>query len=642
MFDDPRKPIGRGVCRVWLLLLLGCGDSSATSPPSPPATVLVSPATAALSAFGDTVRFSAEVRDQRGQVIPDASVDWSTSDITVAAGDGTGLVMAVANGSATVTAVAGAASGTAIAVVRQLVAEVEVFAAADTLTAGDTLRLSAEASDANGHRVGTALFAWHSTDVDVATVDQGGLVRALAAGTARITAAYAEPQLVASATIAVVGRPEPNKDRFVLEAFHRATEGSGWTRSTGWLTDAPLGEWHGVETDDDGRVIGLRLPENNLVGAVPAELEDLSRLETLNLHGNELKGRLPAAIGNLARLRELDLGHTELSGEIPATLGQLVDLRILNLEYVPFIGSIPSELGALARLEILNLHRNRLTGALPAELGNLRSLQTLYIDNNGLTGSIPATFTRLESIETFYWGGNGGLCAPGTSAFEAWRGDRNVRGPRCNDADLAALEILYNRTDGANWSNSGGWPEEEAPENRYGIEADSLGRVTTVDLSNNGLRASLPQALGELEQLSVLRVGGNPLSGPIPHALSGLALEEFRYAGTEVCEPRTLAFQRWLYAIPVREGTDEQCEPLSERAVLEALYLATGGDQWSKRITRGQNHGRRSRKFNRDCTIRHSCQLGRTLLDRARIAGKPQSNGGNHPYVDAPTSSAFP
>ena len=377
--------------------------------------------------------------------------------------------------------------------------------------------------------------------------------------------------------------PEPSMDRSVLEALHRAAGGSGWTNSAGWLSDAPLGQWHGVETDDGGRVVGLRLSENNLVGIVPAELEDLSRLEMLNLGRNPLTGPLPAGIGNLARLRELDLGETELSGQIPATLGRLVDLRRLNLEYVPFIGSIPPELGALAKLEFLNLYRNRLTGALPAELGNLRSLKTLYIDSNGLTGSIPATFAQLESIETFYWDGNGGLCAPGTTAFEAWRGDRDVRGPRCNDADLAALERLYNRTDGENWSNSGGWLEEAAPENWYGIEADSLGQVTAVDLSNNGLRGSLPHALGELEQLSVLRVGSNPLTGPIPQTFASLALEEFRYADTELCEPRALSFQRWLDAIPVRDGTDEQCEPLSERDVLEALYLATGGDQWTKR-----------------------------------------------------------
>jgi len=33
------------------------------------------------------------------------------------------------------------------------------------------------------------------------------------------------------------------------------------------------------------------------------------------------------------------------------------------------------------------------------------------------------------------------------------------------------------------------------------------------------------------------------------------------------------------------------------------------------RITRGQNHGRRSRKFNRDCTIRHPCLSTRSDSD---------------------------
>ena len=46
-----------------------------------------------------------------------------------------------------------------------------------------------------------------------------------------------------------------------------------------WLTDRPLGEWTGVETDSDGRVIRLYLDGNNLSGAIPPELGNLTRLE---------------------------------------------------------------------------------------------------------------------------------------------------------------------------------------------------------------------------------------------------------------------------------------------------------------------------------------------------------------------------
>ena len=376
--------------------------------------------------------------------------------------------------------------------------------------------------------------------------------------------------------------PEP-PDRAMLVALYHATNGANWANNEHWLTDAPLEQWHGVETNADGRVTGVRLPENLLVGTLPAELGDLPYLETLNLWQNELTGTLPPEIGDATRLREIDLGHTQLDGTIPATLGRLVNLHYLNFEYVPFSGPIPPELGALAELDFLNLHWNRLSGPLPPELAGLRSLRTIYVDRNQLTGPIPAAFTQLTSVETFYWSGNEGLCAPGTTDFEDWRGERDLKGPRCNEGDREALERFHHDTDGANWTRSEGWLESAALEQWHGVHADSLGRVVGLDLSNNGLRGRLPESVAKLGGLSVLRIGGNAVSGPIPQTLSDLSLEEFRYGDTELCVPRSMNFQAWLAAIPVREGTDERCAPLSGRETLEMLYDATGGETWTRR-----------------------------------------------------------
>lgn len=405
---------------------------------------------------------------------------------------------------------------------------------------------------------------------------------ALAAGLAG-AGSCDSPSPAAPPDPAVPAPASAGMDRDALVALYGATGGNDWTRNANWLSDAPLGQWHGVETDADGRVTGLRLPENHLVGTIPAELGDLSLLETLNLRQNELTGALPPETGNATRLREIDLGHTELEGPIPATLGGLTGLRRLNFEYVPFTGAIPPELGTLAELEFLNLYRNRLTGRLPAEFAGLRSLRAIYVDENELTGPIPSAFTRLTEVETFYWGLNNGLCAPGTTDFETWRGDRDLGGPRCNEADLDVLERAYHGTDGTNWARSTGWLESAAPEQWYGVGADSLGRVTSLDLSSNGLRGPLPAAVAELSRLRVLRVGDNPLSGPIPQLFKDLALEEFRFGGTELCVPRSASFNAWLAEIPVAEGTDEPCPPLSDREILHALYEAAGGEQWTRR-----------------------------------------------------------
>ena len=134
------------------------------------------------------MQFRAEVRDQNGQVMAGAAVTWASSSAAVATVSAAGLVTAAGNGRASITATAGSASGSATVTVAQEVSAVAVTPAADTLVAGDTLRLTAEAADANGHTVGGAEFTWASSDTLVAVVDDSGLVTGVGAGEAEIAA----------------------------------------------------------------------------------------------------------------------------------------------------------------------------------------------------------------------------------------------------------------------------------------------------------------------------------------------------------------------------------------------------------------------------------------------------------------------
>ena len=52
-------------------------------------------------------------------------------------------------------------------------------------------------------------------------------------------------------------------DREALVALYNATDGPNWRNNTNWLSDAPMGEWHGVTTDDNGRVAHLSLDFNS-------------------------------------------------------------------------------------------------------------------------------------------------------------------------------------------------------------------------------------------------------------------------------------------------------------------------------------------------------------------------------------------
>ena len=188
-------------------LAKGCGDGdSPSAPPTPeparPTTVMVSPATHELTALGTTVQLSAEVRDQNARVMAGATVTWTSSANSVATVDASGLVTAAGNGTATITASVGSASGSAVVTVTQSVASVEVSPSVDELTAlGQTVQLTAEAFDENGHAVAGAEFSWESSDAAVATVDAGGLVTGVAEGVATITASAGEASGSAVVTV---------------------------------------------------------------------------------------------------------------------------------------------------------------------------------------------------------------------------------------------------------------------------------------------------------------------------------------------------------------------------------------------------------------------------------------------------------
>ena len=294
----------------------------------------------------------------------------------------------------------------------------------------------------------------------------------------------------------------PLSDREILEVFHDAAGGQGWVNSDNWRTDRPLGTWHGVEADGEGRVISLQLWHNGISGPIPSELGGLEKLEALALHDGRLTGPIPAALGNLANLKMLELSQTDLEGPIPPELGGLGNLTELRLWGNELEGSIPPALGDLANLEALYLGGNDLTGPIPPELGDLANLRQLGLQENELTGPVPPEFGSLASLEY----------------FEATRND--LSGPIPPElgslANLIYLFLDYNELSGP-----------VPPEFR------GLSNLSELGLTQNaGLEGPLPAALTDLTRLSALLAGG-----------------------TQLCAPSDPAFQAWLEGVRKRRIT---------------------------------------------------------------------------------------
>ena len=320
---------------------------------------------------------------------------------------------------------------------------------------------------------------------------------------------------------------------------------------------------------------------NDLTGPIPPELANLTKLRRLWLGNNDLSGPIPKELGNLASLTQLSLGGNDLTGPIPPELGDLASLEAMALWHNDLTGPIPPELGRLASLTSLSLNANSLDGPVPPELGGLANLTEMYLWGNNLSGPVPSSFLQLSQLRVFRFIYTE-LCTPGTMAFVEWLRNKQLdRGPaNCNALDVDVLTSLHEGTGGTAWADNGGWLENQALENWYGVTADSLGRVTTLDLTRNGLTGQLPSQLGDLSRMRGLRIGGNPLTGRLPLSLARLPLHELHYEDTQLCAPAEADFQTWLNAVASHQGIGVECTPVSDRDVLETFYRATNGRDW--------------------------------------------------------------
>ena len=141
--------------------------------------------------------------------MPDAAVAWSSGNPSVASVDGSGLVTAVGNGQATITAASGSASTGVAVTVAQVTTAVLVNPATVELSVGDTVRLSASVTDPNGNAVAGAELSWSSGSESVARVDVSGLVTGVGRGQVTITATSGPVSGRASVTVVEPDPPVP-------------------------------------------------------------------------------------------------------------------------------------------------------------------------------------------------------------------------------------------------------------------------------------------------------------------------------------------------------------------------------------------------------------------------------------------------
>jgi uncharacterized protein YjdB len=167
------------------------GTATITVKPKPVGAVILSPGQASIE-IGQTNQLTAQVTDDQGNVLTGRPVTFSSDNTGVATVSSTGLVTAVAVGTAKITATSEGKTGTAdVTVTPVSVASVDVNPASSNLTVGQTTSLVAIAKDAKGNVLSGRPVAWASGAPSVATVSAAGVVTAVGAGSAVIFATVA-------------------------------------------------------------------------------------------------------------------------------------------------------------------------------------------------------------------------------------------------------------------------------------------------------------------------------------------------------------------------------------------------------------------------------------------------------------------
>ncbi|XP_019095888.1 PREDICTED: probable leucine-rich repeat receptor-like protein kinase At5g49770 isoform X1 [Camelina sativa] len=219
------------------------------------------------------------------------------------------------------------------------------------------------------------------------------------------------------------------------------------------------------------------------------------RVISISLGNLNLEGKLPADISFLSELEILDLSYnTGLSGPLPPNIGNLKNLKSLILVGCSFSGEIPESIGSLKELIYLSLNLNKFSGTIPASIGRLSKLYWFDIADNQIEGELPVS---------------NGTSSPGLDMLLATKhfhfGKNKLSGKIPKELFSSNMTLIHVLLDGNQFTG-------EIPE--------SLGLVNTLTvlrLDRNRLIGEIPSSLNNLTSLNELYLANNKFTGSLPN-----------------------------------------------------------------------------------------------------------------------------
>ena len=296
----------------------------------------------------------------------------------------------------------------------------------------------------------------------------------------------------------------------------------------------------------------LYFQNDNLTGALSPKLAQLTELTELYVDRNaNMTGSIPKEIGSLKKLARINISQTGIGGEIPAELGQCDAL----LQFMAFKTKLSGELPDIWDMPVLQtvmLHTNPgITGNLPASLSKLKPIvngstttnPSIQIYGCNLTGTIPDCFAELPAgtkqvyVQDNKMSGVISLTVQAHPNFASWKYSPQQEGygltleqVNYRQLDSLALVAIYDAAKGATWKSDRVWDLSKPMDDWYGVKLTD-GRVSTLNLANGTISESweIPAAIGDLQELTNLRLVNGKVTGTFPEEIYSLTKLESLY-----------------------------------------------------------------------------------------------------------------
>ncbi len=322
----------------------------------------------------------------------------------------------------------------------------------------------------------------------------------------------------------------------------------------------------------------LSIQNNSLTGVIPSNLGNLTNLIVLNLSDNHLIGPVPAELKNLTKVYRIELENNLIGGSDSG----VKSANVLNSK-AENNRQIPDELADLISMDTFRLGNNNLQfNDIEAIFSwdNFSDFKDFIYHPQGLIGTEEFIVkTENESVtlsvknyypgnsDSYKWYKNGILIANSNSktltlpnlkpshsgkyhcvitnsvATELSLTSREIT-LTVNEAinnnipvsEFNALKTFYNELGGNYWMNKTNWLDtiNATVSDWYGVTVND-GHITGIELFNNRLSGELPNALTELDSLTVLNLNNNYIKGMLNNWIGELSsLKKLNLSGNEL------------------------------------------------------------------------------------------------------------